>query len=74
MDEDEEIPNCSAHGKPMRPWRFTTPLKSFPGKELTIVGFKCVEPNCPVIYSEQLAGYCTVDAEGAPIPFQKRRS
>jgi|HubBroStandDraft_4_1064222.scaffolds.fasta_scaffold21265_2 hypothetical protein len=74
MDEDEEIPSCTAHRKPMEPWQFRTSAISYPGKEIVIVGFKCGESNCPVVYSEALQGYCTVDAEGTPIPFQKRGS
>jgi len=29
-------------------------------------GFKCLEFQCPVVYSRSLGGYCNVDPTGTP--------
>ena len=63
-----ERPNCPVHKKPMIPWQF--PAKKESAVQGAVYGYKCLELNCELVYSDDLGGFCTVTPDGTPLRFQ----
>ena len=61
-----ERPKCPVHKKDMVPWQFRAKTQG------VVTGFKCTEPDCKVLYSDEIKdvyGFFTLTLDGEPIPF-----
>jgi hypothetical protein len=62
----KQIPECPIHNIPMTAWRFLAKKES--AVQGVVIGYKCQELGCRVIYSEELGDFCKLDESGKPIP------
>ncbi|HKT48518.1 MAG TPA: hypothetical protein VJP87_13415 [Candidatus Acidoferrales bacterium] len=67
MAETAQAPHCPVHQLSMTESRFFARKQG--GGLAEVDGFKCREPECPVLYAIDLGGYCVLGPDRNPRPY-----